>query len=237
MRMRIPTLVAALFLVIFQVYPAEAQRKDPDLIVDRSRLVLEEMLRSEDNSLPVDLVQRASGIAIIPGMIKGGFLIGGSYGEGIVVRRLNQDWTGPAFVFSVAGSFGLQIGVQSVDLILVIFGEKAMRHFSGGEVRLGADANIAAGPIGAQAMAATDILLKGGILSYSRATGLFAGVSLEGATIGEVGSLNEAYYGRKVSTREILAGMVSAPESGEDLFRVLDRIKAEGASKDQAPKN
>jgi len=200
-------------------------KKDPGIIVEKARLVLQEMMQSEDRSLPVDLIQRCSGLAIVPGMIKGGFVVAGAYGEGVVLAHRAGAWTSPAFIYAAAGSIGLQIGAQSIDLILVIVGEKALKAFARSEFKLGADVAIAAGPIGAQASAATDILLKGGIYSYSRSKGLFAGASLEGAKMGQLIKMNEAYYQRSVSPEEILEGKVAPPPSAKALIAELEKIR------------
>jgi lipid-binding SYLF domain-containing protein len=165
-------------------------------------------------------------LAIIPDMIKGGFVVGGSYGKGVVfARKEGGEWSGPAFIHIGAGSFGLQFGVQSTDLILVIIGQKTMDSFLKAKFKLGGDAAIAAGPVGAQATGAVDILLKGGIYSYSRTKGLFAGVSLEGAAIKSDTGLNRAYYQTTADTREILYGKVGTPTTAEEVIAVLTRIK------------
>ena len=202
--------------------PASAEEaQDPGLIVDKARIVLKEMMQSEDNSIPKDLIRQCSGLAIIPGMLKGGFFVGGSYGQGVVLKHQRGKWTGPAFLDIAAGSFGVQIGVESVDLILVAVGPRALDSFMKSRFKLGGDVAVAAGPIGAQATAATDILFKGGIFSYSRSKGLFAGVSLEGALIIPRGERNQAYYKTTGDTAAILAGDVQPQASGQELITAL----------------
>ena len=158
-------------------------------------------------------------------MLKAGFLVGGAYGKGVIVAHTGSQWTGPAFVYLGAGSLGLQIGVESVDLILVVFGRKTMDSLLKSKFKLGVDAAVAAGPSGAQVAAATDIMLKGGIYSYSRAKGAFAGVSLEGAGMGTDFDLNRAYYETTVSPDTILYGNVEPPVTGKTLLETLGRIK------------
>jgi lipid-binding SYLF domain-containing protein len=196
-----------------------------DVIVEKSRVVVEEMMLSQDRGVPLDLISKSAGLAIIPDMIKGGFVFGGSYGRGVVLARKDGQWSGPAFIHIGAGSFGLQIGIQSTDLILVVIGQKTMDSFLKAKFKLGGDAAIAAGPVGAQATGAVDILLRGGIYSYSRTKGLFAGVSLEGAGIKSDTGLNRTYYRGTDSTREILYGKVARPATGQELIAVLKQIK------------
>jgi lipid-binding SYLF domain-containing protein len=204
---------------------AETQTEG-ELIVEKSRIVIEEMIINKYNEdVPLDLVKRSSGLAIIPGLIKGGFFVGGSYGQGLVVSYKQGEWTGPAFISTGAGSFGLQFGAESIDLILVIIGENAMDSFMRSKFKLGADVAVAAGPVGAQATAATEILLKGGIYSYSRAKGLFIGISLEGAGIASQEDLNKAYWGTTDDSKVILSGSVRPPASGQRLIESLKQIK------------
>jgi len=200
---------------------ADNLKEDAEIIVDKARLVIEEVKNAPDSGAAYDLIRQSAGVAIIPDMFKGGFIVGGSYGKGVVVARKDGKWSGPSFVYIGAGSVGLQIGAQLTDLILVVIGQKTMESFLRSNFKLGADAAIAVGPVGAQATAATEILLKGGIYSYSRSKGLFAGVSLEGAGMGAEFDLNRAYYQTTSNPREILYGEVETPESGKKLFEAL----------------
>lgn len=214
-------ILAAVLALSLPALAAETEKADN--IVDKSRIVVQEMMRAEDSEFPQDLLRQASGIAIIPGMIKGGFIIGGSYGKGVVLKHRAGNWTGPAFISMTAGSLGFQIGGESIDLILVIVGERAMNAFMQNKFKLGADVGLAAGPVGGHASAATEITLKGGIYSYSRSKGAFAGVSIEGAGISSQPDLNKAYYGSTGSTPVILAGKVSPPSSGHKLIATLNK--------------
>jgi SH3 domain-containing YSC84-like protein 1 len=172
---------------------ADNLKEDAEIIVDKARLVIEEVKNAPDSGAAYDLIRQSAGVVIIPDMFKGGFIVGGSYGKGVVVARKDGKWSGPSFVYIGAGSVGLQIGAQLTDLILVVIGQNTMESFLRSNFKLGADAAIAVGPVGAQATAATEILLKGGIYSYSRSKGLFAGVSLEGAGMGAEFDLNRAF--------------------------------------------
>jgi lipid-binding SYLF domain-containing protein len=179
---------------------------------------------SRDSVVPEDLLRDCAGLAIIPEMYKGGFIVGGSYGKGIVLAHKDEKWTGPAFIYIGAGSVGFQIGLEAVDLILVIIGDRTMDSFLRASFKLGGDAAVAAGPYGAQATAATDIMLKGGIFSYSRAKGLFAGVSLEGAGMGTQSDLNKAYYDMQ-SVKSILYGDVQTTPAAQKLIDALNKLK------------
>jgi len=202
-----------------------ATKGDGDVIVEKSRIVLEEMMLSGDQGIPRYLIKKCEGLVILPDMLKGGFVVGGSYGKGVLLARRDGSWVGPTFVYIGAGSLGFQIGLQSTDLILVIMGRKAVDSFLQNKYKLGADAAIAAGPVGAQATAATEIMLKGGIFSYSRSKGLFAGVSLEGAAMGSHFDLNRAYYGTTSSPTSILHEHLDTPPSGKRLIEYLDKLK------------
>ena len=211
------------------------QEKAPDLnvdksrvIVDKSRIVVEEMMLNieKEKAIPVDLIKNCAGLAIIPGMFKGALLIGGSYGKGIVLKHENGIWSGPAFISIGAGSLGLQLGGQSVDLILVVLGKQTMNSFLKTKFKLGADIAAAVGPVGAQATAATEIFLKGGIYSYSRTKGAFIGLSVEGAGIATQEKMNKAYYNASYSPTEILSGKVRPPESALKLINSLNRVKS-----------
>jgi len=218
-------LIVAFCFALGLVFSAQAfadnLKEEAETIVDKARIVMEEVKNAPDSGAAYDLIRQSAGVVIIPDMFKGGFVVGGSYGKGVVVARKDGKWSGPAFVYIGAGSIGFQIGVQLTDLILVVVGQNTMDSFMRSNFKLGVDAAVAAGPVGAQATAATDLFLKGGIYSYSRAKGLFAGVSLEGAGMGTEFDLNRAYYQTTSNPKEILYGQVETPASGKKLFEAL----------------
>jgi len=216
---------ASLFLSLAIGTSAVAGAKnEAELLIDKARIVIEEMVTSPDKVIPEDLLRDCAGLAIMPGMFKGGFIVGGSYGKGIVLANQGGKWTGPAFTYLGAGSVGLQIGVESIDLILVIIGQKAMDTFLRTSFKLGGDVAVAAGPVGAHSSAATDIMMNGGIFSYSRAKGLFAGISLEGAVIGSQFELNESFYGTG-NIKSILYGQVEQPASAKKLVGSISKLQ------------
>ena len=217
-------LPVVLVLMLAPVGSAQ-EAAEAEVIVDKSRLLVEEMMLSSDKQVPEELIRQAAGLALMPGMLKGGFFLGANYGKGVVLQRTFEGWTGPAFIGIGGGSLGIQFGGQSIDLILVIVGQDAMNAFMRNEFKLGADAALAAGPVGARISTATDIAFKGGIYSYSRASGLFAGVSVEGGVIFSHEDLNRAYYTDTDSTAVILAGKVPPKESGQRLIETLRRFR------------
>lgn len=167
--------------------------------------VLAEIMAASDSGIPDELMARAHGIAVIPHVVKGAFGIGGRYGKGLVSQRMaNGKWSTPAFVEIGGGSFGLQLGVEATDLVLVFTDDSGLKGLLKGKVTLGADASVAAGPVGRKATAGTDVLLKSAIFSYSRSKGLFAGVSLDGAAITMDDSANQKVYGKAVDGNAIL---------------------------------
>jgi lipid-binding SYLF domain-containing protein len=203
---------------------AAQSKEEAETIITKSRVVIEEMLDSPDKAGAAELMKDCAGLVIIPGMLKGGFIVGGSFGKGVVLAHKDGKWTGPAFIDISSGSLGFQIGVESIDLILVVVGEKTMDSFLKTSFKLGGDVAVVGGPLGVQATAATDILLKGGIYSYSRAKGLFAGLSLEGSVVGTQTDLNKAYYDLQ-SVKSILYGDVPTTPSAQKLIAAVERLK------------
>lgn len=184
--------------------------------------VMQQAVRLPEQNIPPRLLHNAQGIAIIPNVIKAGFMVGGSYGKGVLlVRDEHGQWAPPLFIALAAGSFGWQIGAQSTDVVLVFKGRRGIEGIVRGTFTLGADAAIAAGPVGRRGEAATDAELKAEILSYSRSRGLFAGISLEGSNMAIDHEANEAYYGKVVWPADILAGKAGTPASAQSLIEAV----------------
>lgn len=189
--------------------------------------VLNELQNSPDQSVPSWLLERAYAVAIVPGVIKVGLGIGARRGSGVlVVRKDDGHWTSPIFVNLTGGSFGFQIGVQSTDVMLVFTSRAGIEGIVGGKVTLGADASVAAGPVGRQTAAATDVGFNAQVYSYSRAQGLFAGVALDGSALTIDNKSNANYYGRSgLLASEIIAGTAPAPpDSARQFIGTLDQI-------------
>ncbi|MCC7257041.1 MAG: lipid-binding SYLF domain-containing protein [Gammaproteobacteria bacterium] len=176
-----------------------------DYRVDTATQILNDLQRIPENAVPPALLSRAYAVAVIPSVIKGGFIVGGTYGKGIVVaRRADGNWSNPAFVQLTQGSLGFQAGVQSTDLILVFKSQRALDGLSRGKITLGGDASVAAGPVGRQATASTDLQMQSEIYSYARSRGFFAGVSLQGGMLSMDRKANGAYYQGEMNAGRIL---------------------------------
>ena len=163
-------------------------------------------LRNTPEGIPESIFSKAHCVVVIPGLKKAGFIVGGEHGSGVMSCRHGNTWTAPVFMEMTKGSAGLQIGVQSIDLVLVVMNQRGAEKLLGNKVTLGADASVAAGPVGRAASAATDAQLSAEMLSYSRAKGLFAGVDLSGGSLNPDTSKNERAYGAKASARDIALG-------------------------------
>jgi len=207
------------------VASASAQTKVDDRLKDSGR-VLKEILDVPDG-IPQELLDKADCVVVFPSVLKAAFIVGGSYGRGAMSCRQGQDfrgpWGAPSMMALEGGSFGFQIGGQATDFVLLVMNESGASGILASKVKLGADASVAAGPVGRDASADTDATLRAEILSYSRARGLFAGVSLEGSTIRPDNGDNRRVYGEKVSARDIvLSKAVAVPPAAEPLISTLD---------------
>jgi len=188
--------------------------------------VIRTIMNSPDKGIPKDLLRESAGVAIFPGVIKGGFFLGGKYGRGLVMRHNPKTgrWSPPAFYSIAAASYGLQFGGQSTDLVLVIMNNVGMKGLVKSEFTLGGDASVAAGPVGRKAQANVDVELKSAIYSYSRSRGAFIGISLEGSKLNSLTEYDEAYYGKALTPREILFhGKAKAPRSALTLMANMRR--------------
>jgi lipid-binding SYLF domain-containing protein len=190
--------------------------------------MLTEIMGTPDHAIPQDLLRRAHCVALIPGVKKLGLLVGGKYGKGVISCRTGAqgNWSGPSTVRLEGGSIGFQIGGSSTDVVLLVMNEEGAEKLRSSKFTLGADAAVAGGPVGRSAQAQTDAQMHAKILSYSRSRGLFAGLSLEGATLRPDADANESLYGRKVSHEEILSGAVAAPAAAGGLHAALAKYSA-----------
>ncbi|MBD3296886.1 MAG: hypothetical protein GF392_05910 [Candidatus Omnitrophica bacterium] len=192
--------------------------------VRTARYVFEEMEEMPDTAIPEGLINKCSGIAIFPNMIKGAFVFGGKYGQGVMIaRKEDGTWSAPMFLSIGGGSFGFQIGGQATDVILVIMNKRGVESFVHSNVTLGGEASVAAGPVGRKAQLETDVLMNAGVFSYSRSKGLFAGISLEGAVVGPMKNLNADYYGEDVTGDDILTGDVEPTDEGKKLISAVKK--------------
>jgi len=190
--------------------------------LDNSGRVLHEIMDAPDKGIPDEVLEHARCIAVVPHMLKAGFVFGADNGKGVATCRTASGWSAPAFFDITGASWGLQIGVEGVDLVLIIQNDKGMERLLSSHFELGADASVAAGPVGRHAGADTDWKMETEILTYSRAKGLFAGISLAGSAIRGDADATEAIYGHDTSTRAILKGEVAAPASAHSF---LDAVR------------
>ena len=186
--------------------------------------VFNEIMATPDKAVPQELLETAHCIIIVPGMKQAAFGVGAKWGRGYAVCRQNRaGWGAPAAIRVEGGSFGFQIGGSSTDIVMLLMNERGMRRLLEDKVTLGAEATVAAGPVGRQAAASTDVQMSAEILSYSRSKGLFAGIALHGATMRPDLEVNEELYGSKLTNREILTGGQKPPAGASELITALNR--------------
>jgi lipid-binding SYLF domain-containing protein len=190
--------------------------------LDHAGKVLHEIMSAPDKGIPEEVLEHAKCVAVVPHLLKGGFVFGAENGRGVATCRTDNGWSAPSFFTITGGSWGLQIGVEGVDLVLIIQNDSGMQRLIGSKFEIGADASAAAGPVGRHASADTDWKLDAEILTYSRARGAFAGLTLNGAAIRRDDDSTEAVYGREISTRSILRGEVAVPEEAHSF---LDAVR------------
>ena len=186
---------------------------------DAAATVLNEIMAAPDNGIPVEILDSAKCVAVVPNLVKGGFVVGGSQGRGRATCKLsNGTWTPPAPLTMTGGSIGFQIGLQGVDLIMMIMNDRGMQALLTNNFKIGADASAAAGPVGRHVEGSTDWKLRAEILTYSRARGLFAGITVNGSTIGQDEAATRELYGKFVPFKTILTGAVDMPRGGGEPF-------------------
>jgi len=204
--------------------------------------VLSEIMSAPDKGIPEEVLGSAKCVAVVPTLLKGGFIFGGAHGRGLATCRTGDGWSAPAPFAMTGGSFGFQIGVQGVDLVMLVMNDRGMQALLSSKFKLGADASAAGGPVGRHAEAATDWKMRAEVLTYSRARGLFAGVSVNGAVIGQDEDATRELYGRLVPFKTILTGAVPSPRDGEPFVAAVRKATgsgttAAGPSRPSAPVN
>jgi SH3 domain-containing YSC84-like protein 1 len=204
-----------------------SDREDDVSRIDRATEVFHEVMSAPDKGIPREVLESAKCIAIIPGEKKFAFIFGANYGRGVATCHTEHGWSAPMFVAVDGGSVGYQIGGSSTDLIMIFMNDHALHSLLSDKFKLGGDATVAAGPVGRQAAADTDLKLSAEILSYSRSKGIFAGVSLDGAVVQTDKSGDHAMYGEDVTHSEILSGKITAPESARPLLREIGQYVRE----------
>jgi lipid-binding SYLF domain-containing protein len=208
-------------VVLVALTTVASDREDDINRSHKAAQVFREIMNTPDNGIPRDLLESAKCIAIVPGEVKFAFIFGGNYGRGLATCRTEHGWSAPMFVAVDGGSVGYQIGGSSTDLVMLFMNDHALQSLLSDKFKLGADASVAAGPVGRSAAAGTDLKLSAEILSYSRSKGVFAGVSLDGAVVQADKSGDQAMYGNDVDRHEILHGKVAVPSSAEPLLHEI----------------
>ena len=219
----------SLAVVFALTSPVAAQQPKNPAEVERATEaanVLNEVMNIPEKAIPEELMARAHGIAVIPHVVKGAFGIGGQWGKGLMSQRSeNGRWSRPAFIEIGGGSFGLQIGVQASDIVLVFTDESGIKGLLKGKVKLGADASATAGPVGRKAEVGTDVLLRSGVFAYSRSKGLFAGIALDGSIVSIDDDANRKVYGKNVTGEQILLGKaVGTNATVETFMKTLAKV-------------
>jgi lipid-binding SYLF domain-containing protein len=191
--------------------------------------VLNEIQSAPDSGIPQEILSKAECVAVVPSMLKGGFIVGGKYGRGLASCRTPKGWSTPAFFIVEGGSVGFQIGGQAVDLVMLIMNNDGMQHLLASQFALGADASVAAGPVGRHAEGSTDWKMRAQVLTYSRARGVFAGVSLSGAVVKQDKDTTREFYGHMMTSKAALTGEVDPPSAANVFLTTLAKWAQEAA--------
>jgi lipid-binding SYLF domain-containing protein len=206
---------------------AGSNREATEDRLDHAGRVLHEIMSAPDNGIPEEVLDHARCVAVVPHFLKGGFVFGAENGRGVATCRTANGWSAPAFFAITGGSWGLQIGLEGIDLVMIIQNERGMQQLLSSKFELGGDASAAAGPVGRHASADTDWKLNTEILTYSRAKGLFAGLTLTGASIRRDDDSMEAIYGPHVSSRRALKGEIEPPAAARSFLDAVKGAKAQ----------
>jgi len=198
-----------------------ASKSDLQDRIDAAKTVLDQIMAAKDRSIPMNILEQAYCVGVVPGMIKGAFVFGAQYGQGVVTCRTGHGWSGPVFFRLAGGSWGLQIGGQSTDLVLVAVNDNGFQDLLKSKFKIGGDAAASAGPVGRNTQAATDWKLNAELLTYSRSKGVFAGISLDGTVVSQNRDDTEIYYGHPHSFEAILKGSVAPPAGSVDFVKSI----------------
>jgi lipid-binding SYLF domain-containing protein len=210
------------FMGLFATFAwAGSAREDSVARLQSSVDVLHSIMATPDKGIPEEVLSNAKCILVVPDLIKGGFIFGGKHGRGVASCRTSNGWSAPAFVSVGGGSWGLQIGIEGVDLVMLVMNEQGFQHLLSSKFQLSGEGSVAAGPVGRHASAGTDWKMNTQVLTYSRSRGAFAGITLEGAVVQQDDDSTRAIYGKHMKFRNILSGKVSTPESAEAFVKAV----------------
>lgn len=202
---------------------AGSAREDSVDRLDRSVNVLHAIMATPDKGIPEEVLSNAKCILVVPDLIKGGFVFGGKHGRGVATCRTAQGWSAPAFVSVGGGSWGLQIGIEDVDLVMLVMNDQGMQHLLSSKFELTGEGSVAAGPVGRHASAGTDWKMNTEMLTYSRSKGVFAGLTLEGAVVQQDNDSTRAIYGKHMMFRNILSGKAATPRSADEFLKAVSQ--------------
>jgi SH3 domain-containing YSC84-like protein 1 len=226
--LRCASIATVIFLVVSVCWSAD-NKSDISKRIDASAKVLDEIMATPDKAIPDKVMRDAKCVAVIPSMVKIAVGFGGSHGRGVVTCRADNGWSAPAPITITGGSWGLQLGGQAVDLVMIVTNDQGMQHLLSDKFKLGADASAAAGPVGRNAGADTDWKMKAEVLSYSRARGAFAGVDLNGSAITQDKDETRILYGSPESFADILDGKVNPPDSSAPFLEAVRKYSGQSA--------
>lgn len=200
---------------------AGSAREDSVDRMERSVGVLHAVMSTPDKGIPEEVLSGAKCILVVPDLIKGGFVFGGKHGRGVATCRTSEGWSAPAFVSVGGGSWGLQIGIEDVDLVMLVMNDRGLQHLLSSKFELTGEGSVAAGPVGRHASAGTDWKMNTEVLTYSRSKGVFAGLTLEGAVVEQDNDSTRAIYGKHMSFRNILSGKATTPRSADAFLQAV----------------
>jgi lipid-binding SYLF domain-containing protein len=206
---------------------AGSTREDLQARVDAAKLVLSQIMTAQDQSIPLNILEQATCVGVVPGLKKGAFIWGAQYGQGVVTCRTGHGWSAPVFIRMAGGSFGFQIGGQSTDLVLVAVNERGFQDLLKNKFKIGGDAAASAGPVGRNGQAATDWKMGAELLTYSRSKGLFAGIDLDGTSVSQNAEDTEVYFGQAHNFESVLKGNVAVPAGAVPFVREVARFFVE----------
>lgn len=221
MKKIMPLLLMSLIGMVGTLAWAGSAREDSVDRMQKSVDVLHAIMATPDKGIPEEVLTGAKCILVVPDLIKGGFIFGGKHGRGVATCRTADGWSAPAFVSVGGGSWGLQIGVEDVDLVMLVMNDRGLQHLLSSKFELTGEGSVAAGPVGRHASAGTDWKMNTELLTYSRSKGVFAGLTLEGAVVEQDNDSTRAIYGKHMSFRNILSGKVSTPASGDAFVKAV----------------
>jgi lipid-binding SYLF domain-containing protein len=217
------TLASVVLILASMTWAADDEKDQSDINkrIVKSAEVLNEIMATPDKAIPDKVMDHAKCIAVVPSVIKVAFVVGGQHGKGVATCRTAKGWSAPAPITITGGSWGLQLGGQAIDLVMVVTNDQGMQHLLSSKFKLGADASAAAGPVGREATADTDISMRAEVLTYSRARGVFAGIDLSGAVVNQDKDETTLLYGKPIPFADILNGKVTPPAASEPFLAAV----------------